>query len=135
MCLLSAVVHNTVDAGTSGRTVQVAAIRRAAGSGNPAVERESTKGFRRAGRDEGEETGLASVYERMQVIVAEQLGVEQEQVTREAEFIQDLNADSLDMVELVMSLEEEFGIEISDEEVENIRTVGDAVDFVEEAQT
>jgi acyl carrier protein len=135
LCLLSAVVHNTWDAGTSARTLRVASVGRAAGSGRPAAERGSTNRFRRAGRDEGEETGLASVYERMQVIVAEQLGVEQEQVTREAEFIQDLNADSLDMVELVMSLEEEFGIEISDEEVENIRTVGDAVDFIEENQT
>ena len=89
----------------------------------------------RLGREKGEETGLATVYERLQVIVAEQLGVETEQVTREAEFIQDLNADSLDMVELVMSLEEEFSIEISDEEVENIRTVGDAVDFIEENQS
>ena len=68
----------------------------------------------------------------MQGLVAEQLGVEPDQVTTEAEFIQDLNADSLDMVELVMSLEEEFGIEISDEEVENIRTVGDAVDYINE---
>ena len=77
---------------------------------------------------------MSAVYERLQAIVAEQLGVETEQVTREAEFIQDLNADSLDMVELVMSLEEEFGVEISDEEVENIRTVGDAVDYIEENQ-
>lgn len=75
---------------------------------------------------------MSAVLVRLQSIVAEQLGVESEQVTREAEFIQDLNADSLDMVELVMSLEEEFGIEISDEEVENIRTVGDAVDYIEE---
>lgn len=74
----------------------------------------------------------AAVFEQLQSIVAEQLGVEPEQVTREAEFVQDLNADSLDMVELVMSLEEEFGIEISDEEVENIRTVGDAVNYIEE---
>jgi acyl carrier protein len=75
---------------------------------------------------------LASVYERLQSIVAEQLGVEPDQVVREAEFVQDLNADSLDMVELVMSLEEEFGVEISDDEVENIRTVGDAVDYIDE---
>ncbi len=75
---------------------------------------------------------MAAVYERLQSIVAEQLGVEPDQVVREAEFVQDLNADSLDMVELVMSLEEEFGVEISDDEVENIRTVGDAVDYIEE---
>lgn len=81
---------------------------------------------------EGEDTRVSTVFERLQAIVAEQLGVEPDQVTPEAEFIQDLNADSLDMVELVMSLEEEFGIEISDEEVENIRTVGDAVDYINE---
>ncbi len=75
---------------------------------------------------------MATVYERLQSIVAEQLGVEPDQVVREAEFVQDLNADSLDMVELVMSLEEEFGVEISDDEVENIRTVGDAVDYIDE---
>lgn len=78
---------------------------------------------------------MAAVYERLQSIVAEQLGVEPDQVVREAEFVADLNADSLDMVELVMSLEEEFGIEISDEDVESIRTVGDAVDYIEEHQS
>lgn len=78
---------------------------------------------------------MAAVYERLQSIVAEQLGVEPDQVVREAEFVADLNADSLDMVELVMSLEEEFGVEISDEDVETIRTVGDAVDYVEEHQS
>ncbi len=78
---------------------------------------------------------MAAIYERLQSIVAEQLGVDQEQVVREAEFVADLNADSLDMVELVMSLEEEFGVEISDEDVESIRTVGDAVDYVEEHQS
>lgn len=75
---------------------------------------------------------MSGVYERLQGIVAEQLGVEPDQVTRDAEFVQDLNADSLDMVELVMSLEEEFGVEISDDEVENIRTVGDAIDYIDE---
>lgn len=75
---------------------------------------------------------MSTVFDRLQGLVAEQLGVEPDQVTTEAEFIQDLNADSLDMVELVMSLEEEFGIEISDEDVENIRTVGDAVDYINE---
>ncbi len=78
---------------------------------------------------------MAAVYERLQSIVAEQLGVEPDQVVREAEFVADLNADSLDMVELVMSLEEEFGVEISDEDVESIRTVGDAVDYIEEHQS
>lgn len=83
----------------------------------------------------GEVPALAAIYERLQSIVAEQLGVDQEQVVRDAEFVADLNADSLDMVELVMSLEEEFGVEISDEDVESIRTVGDAVDYVEEHQS
>jgi acyl carrier protein len=75
---------------------------------------------------------VSAVYDRLQAIVAEQLGVETEKITPDAEFIQDLNADSLDMVELVMSLEEEFGVEISDEEVEKIIKVSDAVDYIEE---
>jgi acyl carrier protein len=75
---------------------------------------------------------LATVYERLQGIVAEQLGVEPEKVVPEAEFVQDLNADSLDLVELIMSLEEEFGIEISDEDAERIVKVSDAIDFIDE---
>jgi acyl carrier protein len=74
----------------------------------------------------------ASTYERLKKIVVEQLGVDEEQVTPEANFVDDLNADSLDLVELIMSLEEEFGAEISDEDAEGIRTVQDAVDYVEE---
>ena len=62
----------------------------------------------------------------------EQLGVEDDQMTPDASFVDDLNADSLDLVELIMSLEEEFGAEISDEDAEKIRTVQDAVDYVEE---
>lgn len=75
---------------------------------------------------------MSAVYDRLQAIIAEQLGVETEKITPDAEFIQDLNADSLDMVELVMSLEEEFGVEISDEEVEKIIKVSDAVEYIEE---
>jgi acyl carrier protein len=75
---------------------------------------------------------VSAVFDRLQAIVAEQLGVDTEKITPDAEFIQDLNADSLDMVELVMSLEEEFGVEISDEEVEKIVKVSDAVEFIEE---
>jgi acyl carrier protein len=73
-----------------------------------------------------------SVYERMKKIVAEQLGVDEEQVTLEASFVEDLNADSLDLVDLIMTLEEQFGMEISDEDAEKIITVQDAVNFVEE---
>jgi acyl carrier protein len=72
------------------------------------------------------------LFQRVQGVVAEQLGVEPEKVTRDAEFVQDLNADSLDLVELIMQLEEEFGIEISDEEATNIVSVGDAIDFIQE---
>ncbi len=69
--------------------------------------------------------------ERLRKIVAEQLGVEDSQVVVGASFADDLNADSLDLVELIMSLEEEFGIEISDEDAENIKTVGDALTYLE----
>lgn len=75
---------------------------------------------------------MSAVLERVQSIVAEQLGVEPEKVVPEAEFVADLNADSLDLVELIMTLEEEFGIEISDEEAEKIVKVSDALEFIEE---
>ena len=70
--------------------------------------------------------------ERVKKIIVEQLGVNSEQVTTEASFIDDLGADSLDTVELVMALEEEFDIEIPDEDAENITTVGEAIEYVEE---
>lgn len=75
---------------------------------------------------------MASVFERVRAIVAERLGVDEEKVTMEAEFIGDLNADSLDLVEVIMAIEQEFGLEIKDEDAENIRTVGDAVQYIEE---
>jgi acyl carrier protein len=75
---------------------------------------------------------VSATFDRVQAIVAEQLGVDQEKVVPEAEFVQDLNADSLDLVELIMSLEEEFGVEISDEEAERIVKVSDAIDFIED---
>ena len=65
----------------------------------------------------------ASTYERLKKIIVEQLGVDEAEIKPEASFVDDLNADSLDLVELVMSLEEEFGTEISDEDAESIRTV------------
>ncbi len=75
---------------------------------------------------------MASAYERIRSIVSERLGVDEDKVTMDAEFIGDLNADSLDLVEVIMAMEQEFDTEIKDEEAENIRTVGDAVRFVEE---
>ena len=75
---------------------------------------------------------MASIAERVKQIVAEQLGVDEDQVTNEASFMDDLGADSLDTVELVMALEEEFDIEISDEDAEKIQTVQDAIDYITE---
>ena len=76
---------------------------------------------------------MASVAERIKQIVAEQLCVEEDQVTTEASFMDDLGADSLDTVELVMALEEEFDIEISDEDAEKIQTVKNAIDYIGES--
>ena len=73
----------------------------------------------------------ASVQARVKEIVCEQLGVSADEVTPEASFIEDLGADSLDIVELVMALEEEYGMEISDEDAEKIRTVKDVVNYIE----
>ncbi|OQX85813.1 MAG: acyl carrier protein [Candidatus Latescibacteria bacterium 4484_7] len=72
-----------------------------------------------------------SVEERVKKVIEEQLSVNEDQITREASFIDDLGADSLDTVELVMALEEEFGIEIPDEEAEKITKVGEAIDYIE----
>jgi len=77
---------------------------------------------------------MSSVEERVKKIVVEQLGVKEEEVTTEASFVDDLGADSLDTVELVMSLEEEFKTEIPDEEAEKIRTIQDIVDYIENHQ-
>lgn len=73
---------------------------------------------------------MSSVEERVKKIVIEQLGVKEEEVTKEASFVDDLGADSLDTVELVMALEEEFKTEIPDEEAEKITTVQQAIDYI-----
>jgi acyl carrier protein len=75
-----------------------------------------------------------TIEQRVKEIIVEQLGVSAEQVTPEAKFIEDLGADSLDTVELVMALEEEFGQEIPDEEAEKLQSVGDVVKYIEEKQ-
>ncbi|UCE63567.1 MAG: acyl carrier protein [Nitrospirota bacterium] len=72
------------------------------------------------------------VEEKIKKIISEQLGVEEDDVVPEAKFVDDLGADSLDTVELVMALEEEFDIEIPDEDAEKIQTVGAAIDFIKE---
>ena len=74
---------------------------------------------------------MSSIEERVKKIVVEQLGVKEDEVTANASFVDDLGADSLDTVELVMALEEEFDIEISDEDAEKIQTVQNAIDYVE----
>lgn len=74
------------------------------------------------------------IDQRVKDIVVEQLGVKPEQVTPQAKFIEDLGADSLDTVELVMALEEEFGIEVPDEQAEKLQSVGDVIKYVEDNQ-
>ena len=74
---------------------------------------------------------MASVEERVKTIIVEQLGVDEGEVTPTTSFVDDLGADSLDTVELVMAFEENFGIEIPDEDAEKIATVKDAVDYIE----
>lgn len=73
-------------------------------------------------------------FDKVKEIVVEQLGVEENEVTMEASFIEDLGADSLDIVELIMALEEEFDLEIPDKEAEKIATVGDAVEYIKAHQ-
>ncbi|MFL5662734.1 MAG: acyl carrier protein [Ktedonobacteraceae bacterium] len=75
---------------------------------------------------------MATVSERLKKIVVDQLGVDESEVVPSASFVEDLNADSLDLVELIMSLEEEFKLQISDEDAEKITTVQEAEDYIEE---
>ena len=81
---------------------------------------------------------MATTYERIRSLIVEQLGVDEDEVTPSASFVDDLNADSLDLVELIMSMEEEFGgdvegLEISDEDAEKIQSVQDAIDYLKDA--
>ncbi len=75
-----------------------------------------------------------SVEQRVKEIIADQLGVEIEKITPEAKFVDDLGADSLDVVELIMAFEEEFGVEIPDEDAEKIATVGDVLNYIKSKQ-
>jgi acyl carrier protein len=77
---------------------------------------------------------MADIEAKVKDIIVNELGVEEEKVTREASFVDDLGADSLDTVELVMAFEEEFGIEIPDEDAEKLQTVGDAIEYIEQNQ-
>ncbi len=77
---------------------------------------------------------MSEVAEKVKKIVVDQLGVSEDQITPEAKFIEDLGADSLDQVELVMALEEEFGSDIPDEDAEKLTTVGDAIKYIESKQ-
>jgi acyl carrier protein len=81
---------------------------------------------------EKEATVSAAVEDKVKKIIIDQLGVDEAEVTPEAKFIDDLGADSLDTVELVMALEEEFGLEIPDEDAEKIATVRDAINYIQE---
>ena len=71
------------------------------------------------------------IFEKLKAIISEQLEIEEDKITMEAELIEDLGADSLDIVDLVMSIEDEFDVEVPDEAIESMKTVGDAVKFIE----
>ncbi|HEX3639779.1 MAG TPA: acyl carrier protein [Ktedonobacteraceae bacterium] len=75
---------------------------------------------------------MATINERLKRIIVDQLGVDESEVVPSASFVEDLNADSLDLVELIMSLEEEFQLQISDDDAEKITTVQEAEDYIEE---
>jgi len=77
---------------------------------------------------------MSTIAEKVKGIIVKQLAVAEDQVTEDARFIEDLNADSLDQVELIMALEEEFNSDIPDEEAETLKTVGDAIKYIEKKQ-
>lgn len=91
-----------------------------------------TKAVKASTAMEERRENVSEVFEKVQGIIVEQLGVDESEVTRDASFREDLEADSLDLVELIMAFEEEFGGEISDEEAQEIETVGQAVDYIEQ---
>ena len=74
------------------------------------------------------------IYEQVKGVLVEQLGIEEGEITEEASFQEDLDADSLDLVELIMELEDQFGVKISDEDAQSIQTVGQAVDYIQKRQ-
>ena len=74
------------------------------------------------------------IYEQVKHVLVEQLGIDEGEITEEASFQEDLDADSLDLVELIMELEDEFGVKISDEDAQRIQTVGQAVDYISNHQ-
>ena len=78
---------------------------------------------------------MADIEQKVKDIIINELGVDAEKVTPEASFVEDLGADSLDTVELVMAFEEEFGIEIPDEDAEKLQSVGDAIDYIRQHQS
>ena len=81
---------------------------------------------------EEEKIAKEEIFDKLKELVVDQLGVEEDEVTMEATMQDDLGADSLDLVDLVMSVEEEFGVKVADEDLENIKTVGDIVNYIEE---
>jgi acyl carrier protein len=119
--------HDRTATGTP-RGVPLQYRARAAGPGLAAWERISAIQFLKY----KDHPLMSTVEQQVKAIVAEQLGVKQEQVTNDASFVDDLGADSLDTVELVMALEEEFEIEIPDEDAEKITTVHQAIDYINE---